>query len=99
MEEVGLIPSDTGQPGGKKTGQRMTHYVDPDGLFQQAFNQLKNKALKYTPQRATEDDRKTVRRAAKTKYECPCGNKVWGKAELHLVCVDCNQPFVQTENT
>ena len=28
MERVGLMPSDTGAPGGKRTGQRMTHYVD-----------------------------------------------------------------------
>ena len=31
MLEVGLVPSDTGQPGGKQTGQHMTHYIDPKG--------------------------------------------------------------------
>jgi hypothetical protein len=33
MEEVGLIPSSTGAPGGKRTGQSMSHYIDPDGKF------------------------------------------------------------------
>ena len=31
MEEIGLVPSHTGRPGGEKTGQRMTHYVRPGG--------------------------------------------------------------------
>lgn len=27
MERVGLMPSDTGEPGGRKVGQSMTHYI------------------------------------------------------------------------
>lgn len=33
MEEVGLMPSSTGQPGGKRVGERMTHYVASNGRF------------------------------------------------------------------
>ncbi|MDY6980135.1 MAG: hypothetical protein SV201_09650 [Pseudomonadota bacterium] len=33
MKEVGLIPSDTGQPGGKETGMLVSHYIDPAGPF------------------------------------------------------------------
>jgi hypothetical protein len=33
MQEIGLTPSDTGAEGGKKTGQKMSHYIEPDGLF------------------------------------------------------------------
>ena len=33
MEEIGLMPSNTGQPGGGKTGQQMTHYIIEDGPF------------------------------------------------------------------
>lgn len=33
MEECGLIPSDTGLPNGKKTGQKMTHYIQKGGRF------------------------------------------------------------------
>jgi hypothetical protein len=43
MEEIGLIPSSTGQPGGKKTGQGITHYVDSNGQFIEAFNCLMEK--------------------------------------------------------
>lgn len=33
MQEVGLMPSATGLPGGEKTGRNMTHYILPDGPF------------------------------------------------------------------
>jgi hypothetical protein len=29
MESIGLVPSNTGLPGGKRTGQQMTHYIMP----------------------------------------------------------------------
>ncbi len=37
MKAVGLTPSNTGKPGGKETGQQMTHYIEPDGRYQKAF--------------------------------------------------------------
>jgi hypothetical protein len=40
MESIGLIPSDTGETGGKRTGQRMTHYIVDGGVFQKVFNAL-----------------------------------------------------------
>lgn len=40
MEELGLMPSSTGKPGGKRTGQRMTHYIIEDGLYMQAFKEM-----------------------------------------------------------
>jgi hypothetical protein len=45
MEEIGLIPSDTGKPGGKKIGQSIAHYIAPEGLFAQVFNSLDDDAL------------------------------------------------------
>lgn len=40
MREVGLIPSDTGKPGGKDTGDRMTHYIEKGGLFETVYQEL-----------------------------------------------------------
>lgn len=34
MDEVGLPPSNTGEPGGKRTGQQMADYVQPGGRFE-----------------------------------------------------------------
>lgn len=33
MESIGLIPSSTGRPGGKRIGEQMTHYINPEGPF------------------------------------------------------------------
>jgi hypothetical protein len=54
MEELGLVPSDTGKEGGKKTGQSVSHYILPDGPFMNEFNRLSRDALealrlKYLP--------------------------------------------------
>jgi len=35
MISVGLHPSDTGKPGGKQTGERMTHFIIEGGRFHQ----------------------------------------------------------------
>jgi len=40
MERIGLMPSDTGQPGGKKVGQSMNDYVILGGRFDMATRQL-----------------------------------------------------------
>ena len=40
MEEIGLMPSENGEPGGKKTGQHMTHYIIPGGQYEQAFDKM-----------------------------------------------------------
>lgn len=33
MESLGLMPSSTGLPGGKRTGRTVSHYILPDGHF------------------------------------------------------------------
>ena len=40
MESIGLMPSNTGLPGGKKTGQQMTHYIIEDGPFETICKEL-----------------------------------------------------------
>jgi hypothetical protein len=42
MEIIGLVPSNTGEPGGKQTGQNMTHYIEPGGRFEKTATKLIN---------------------------------------------------------
>jgi hypothetical protein len=54
MESIGLIPSDTGMPGGAGTGQSVSQYINPDGSFASVFNsldkeQLEMLRLRYLP--------------------------------------------------
>ena len=40
MEQVGLIPTDTGFIGGKRTGQHMTHCIKKGGRYEKAFEAM-----------------------------------------------------------
>ncbi len=40
MEEIGLMPSDTGSPGGRRTGRHVGHYVIAGGPFDLACSEL-----------------------------------------------------------
>ena len=40
MEAIGLMPSNTGEPGGKKVGEHMTHYIIAGGGFDHACAEL-----------------------------------------------------------
>jgi len=40
MEHIGLMPSNTGKPGGRKTGEQMDDYLIAGGRFEQAANDL-----------------------------------------------------------
>lgn len=71
MEEVGLIPSDTGKPRVAKTGQRMSHYIDPTGKFALALQRMPNE---YTLPWLTRELEAAVHKPKppkKVKLTCP----------------------------
>ena len=81
MREIGLIPSDTGQPGGKDTGQKVSHYIADGGRFAGACTAYltTGAAILYSDRAGDEDATKARRKkaASKTKYTCPaCGESV-----------------------
>ena len=43
MESMGLMPSDTGQEGGKRTGQQMSDYLIPEGKLLQVIQKMPDK--------------------------------------------------------
>ncbi len=45
MESIGLMPSSTGKPGGKRTGDKIADYIIPEGPMAQAITQLKDKGF------------------------------------------------------
>jgi predicted SprT family Zn-dependent metalloprotease len=93
MDAIGLIPSDTGAPGGKQTGQKVSHYIAGGGPFDRACRELIEQgfAVRYVELWSDEQARKK-KAASKTKYTCPaCGLNAWGKPDLNLVCGDCDE--------
>ena len=99
MHEIGLIPTATGEEGGKETGQRMTHLIDENGHFARTVARLlaEHPSILYH-YRSGDDAARKKKAASKTKYTCPtCGLHAWAKPKAPLVCGTCQEPM-QAEN-
>lgn len=92
MKCVILMPSDTGRPGGKRTGQKMSDYPIENGAFYlqcMIFSQIE---LTEAYERENMAKRKTV-------YLCQsCGDRARGKPTLDLWCGKCKIALVKVEN-
>ncbi len=99
MKAIGLQPTDTGEEGGKETGERVSHFVIPDGPFARAAAKLAARgfALPWTERpkaslsRAGGEDEAGGEPESKSgkrvKYTCPrCGLNAWAKHEAALIC-------------
>lgn len=92
MKEIGLYPSDTAQPGGKETGQQVSHYIVEGGPFAKAFAKLQvtGFTLRWQSRTAEADPTRKAKKASKTKYTCPsCGVNAWAKPDTQLICGEC----------
>ena len=90
MKEIGLQPTDTGEPGGKETGQSITHYIIPGGLYATTYAKLKARGFQLRWQSAPEGKQAKAKKASKTKFTCPdCGQNAWAKPDALLVCGTC----------
>lgn len=95
MREIGLIPSSTGKPGDKETGQSVSHYIEKNGAFDRAMRKLEAKQFRISwVDRAIEAPQKPTTSGRRTKYTCPgCQVNVWAKPELNLICGECVEQF------
>ncbi|MBS4040104.1 MAG: SprT-like domain-containing protein [Flavobacteriales bacterium] len=98
MEEVGLMPSDTGEEGGNKVGQKMSDYCIQGGTFERVFNELPTSMT--LPWVAQESQIGSTRpnNKNKVKYTCSgCGLNMWGKPGLEVYCKPCEKPLEAPE--
>jgi hypothetical protein len=99
MEELGLIPSSSGEPGGDKTGQRVSHYIEVNGQFDRACNELLERGaeIEFVDSNGAPTSKKGKASAPRNKitYSCAgCRTNTWGKPGLNLICGDCQTAFV-----
>lgn len=94
MQAVGLIPSTTGEPGGKQTGQRVTHYIAPGGPFEHFARALLQTGFALRWQSQGRASATPASNKNKVKYTCPdCGQNAWAKSGARFVCGDCMEPM------
>lgn len=101
MLAVGLIPTDTGEAGGKLTGQHVTHLIEEEGHYARAVEKLlrEHPAILYHDRAREDDEVRKKKTASKTKYTCPrCGLNAWAKPEAPLVCGACQEPMEAEES-
>jgi hypothetical protein len=103
MRRVGLEPSNTGAPGGKTTGQQMSHYIIDGGVFDMAFEALMakgwNDILPVDIWRMGLKGGKRVKKAGatRTKFTCPdCALNAWAKPDARLMCAECEELMIET---
>ncbi len=96
MEEIGLMPSNTGQEGGKKTGQSMSHYIIPGGMFERVAQELIDAGFKFGIN--GRPVMKLPKKKDKVKYVCDaCGVKAWAKPGVSLKCGTCGTDMESEE--
>jgi hypothetical protein len=88
MKEIGLCPSDTGEAGGRETGQSIHHFIVPSGPFAVACAEWINSGGKISYVEISGDAKKEkAKRESKTKHTCPiCGGNAWSKKDYSLTC-------------
>ena len=100
MINIGLMPSDTGKPGGKMIGQHLSDFPIKNGRFINAFNEFNKEKTQLdilicdsvsheivTP--------KSHNSGKRLKYTCNCGTNIWGKPELkNIYCEQCKTNFL-----
>jgi hypothetical protein len=94
MKRIGLHPSDTAAPGGKETGQRVSHYIIKHGPYQESFERWSatRPAALYADVAMALSSEKSSKAKQKVKYCCPdCDNAAWGKPKLNIMCGDCEK--------
>lgn len=90
MKEIGLHPSTTGEPGGKETGQSVTHYIVTGGAYATAYAKLQATGFKLNWQSLPFTAERKKKAASKTKYTCPdCATNAWAKPDTALICGTC----------
>jgi predicted SprT family Zn-dependent metalloprotease len=90
MKEVGLFPSSTAAPGGKETGQKVSHYIVAGGPFAQACAKLQGTGFELHWQSRADNSERQKKAASKTKYSClECGQNAWAKPGTALICGVC----------
>ena len=91
MEAIGLYPSSTAKPGGKRTGAKVSHYIIEGGPFDIACKELLTTGLTITWSDANEELRKK-KASTRSKYVCPmCQLAMWGKPEALISCMTCEE--------
>jgi hypothetical protein len=84
-----LYPSATGEPGGKETGTRVSHYIVPKGPFAKAFAKLEKTGWQLNLESMHDAKKRGIDKNKMTFSCATCGQNAWGKPDLQITCTLC----------
>lgn len=96
MKNVGLYPSNTGMPGGKETGVKMTHYIIPGGRFDLATQVLLDNGFifPFVAEMSSWEGGKPSGIKASRTFTCrECGLRARSVPWANLICGTCQEPM------
>jgi len=110
MEEIGLMPSATGRPDGRKTGFQMSHYIIDGGPFDLVCRELlisdfvitwADNPAHLTAMSAASGDAPEAapepQATTRARFTChQCNQKAWAKFSAKLICGECRIPLIAT---
>lgn len=97
MRSIGLTPTDTGQAGGKPTGEKVTHLIAASGAFDTSCKKLLETGLTLPWHDPHSDGEAKKKANTRSKFSCPeCALNAWAKPGAALVCGDCEEPMLET---
>lgn len=92
MHTVGLTPTDTGAPGGKTTGQKVTHLIDEGGAFDVACDDFLRTDTTLDWFAITNPKAPKKKDLSKVKHTCPtCNARAWAKLGIVIICGECDE--------
>ncbi len=95
MISIGLMPSNTEEPNGNKTGRHVTHYILEGGVFERTcadllatgFTLSWHENLTRQESGKAGKSEKPKKDPSKTKFTChQCGQNAWARQTARLVC-------------
>lgn len=90
MDAIGLTPSSTGEAGGKRTGQTVSHYIVVGGAFDKACDAFIAKGFVQLLEDLWKKTAKPAKKATRAKFTCPsCQLNAWAAPHSILVCGEC----------
>ena len=100
MKDVGLYPSSTREPGGRETGNKVSHYILPGGAFDRACTRLLATGFTLTWGSGEPEVAKSKKQGKRVKYVCPeCEQAAWAKHDAELMCGNCFQEMVGVDGS
>lgn len=95
MMDMGLMPSRTGQPGGKKTGKYMSHFILENGQFARTYAELSASGTPLISWHEVPKLEPVKQQEKKYKHYCPqCELKAWTFLGNNVMCGDCREPLI-----